>query len=655
MQTNSINFDIFVYCIYIVLPKIFSSITFKKKIHFIKASFFFLFLFSTVSSFYSIFLFFYFLLFLLSLIKMALPQLPSKCIECIINQIEENDIKTLHSATLVNHDWCKISIIRLWKTPLSFSNLITNSNPNFKNSNSNNSNSTNLTTKYPFNKFYKIIPILLSFLDLKSIKDLNNLSKNFYIPKDTLNFYPKLHYDLKIPIQDLKIPIYKSSFDYPKYIKNINFVDLVVLVNKWLNNLLSETLSNPSLFLNFYLYKSLSGWEYVRYITNSINFHCPFIHFDKNPQIFFNFIIESLFKVLINYSMINSLYIMDVSITNHLCNQLIQLDYNNNHHFLSNLSRLDFCQSIDSRILKNFSKYYNNNITTISLNILSDDSFDNMIDFINSLHSLQSVSIFGNNYIVTPIIQSLQNHISTLINLKLNSCIIDDNAIKSLSKFNNLQDLIFHQLHFTFDDDDDDDNDDYDDNDDDDDDDGINNIISKISTISTTNNLNFPKLKKLTYWEYSSKNSLINFIIKNNGHNLTHLDIHSSMERCIKLFDLISKNCPSLISLFTPISEQKDFVALFTILEHCKILKILYIYEFNIIKINEDVILSFINFIPDSLLYLKINKLEFSQFKLGYKLKNCSIISEVLFGKNTLAVKEFFSSIGNHEIRRLGN
>ncbi|CAB4474638.1 unnamed protein product [Rhizophagus irregularis] len=565
---------------------------------------------------------------------MILPELPSKCIECIINQIEENDIKTLHSATLVNHDWCKFSIVRLWRAPLSFSNLITNSNPNLKNSNS---NSTNLTTKYPFNKFYKIIPILLSFLDLNSKKDLNNLSKHFYIPKDTSNFYPRLHYDLKIPIQDLKIPTSSSSFDYPKYIKLVSFVDLVVLVNKWLNNLLSETLSNSSRFLNFYLYKSLSGWEYLRYMTNSINFHCPFINFDKNPQIFFNFIIESLFKILFNYSMIDSLYIMDVSIiTNHLCKQLIQLDHNNNDQFLSNLSHFDFCQMIDSRILKKISKY---NIISISLSISSEDSFDDVIDFINSLHSLQSVSIIGNNVIVTPIIQSLQIHTSTLIKLKLNSCIIDDDAIKSLSKFDNLQDLILHQLHFTID------NDDDDDDDDENDDDDINNNI----IIS----LNFPKLKKLTYWEYSSKNSLITFIIKNNGHNLTHLDIHTSMERCIKLFDLISKNCSSLISLITPISEEKDFIALFSILKHCKFLKILYVYEFNIITINEDVILSFINFIPDSLLYLKINKLEFSQFKLGYQLKNCSIISEVLFGKNSLAVKEFFSSIGNQEIRRL--
>ncbi|GBC25924.2 hypothetical protein GLOIN_2v1764605 [Rhizophagus irregularis DAOM 181602=DAOM 197198] len=516
---------------------------------------------------------------------MILPELPSKCIECIINQIEENDIKTLHSATLVNHDWCKFSIVRLWRAPLSFSNLITNSNPNLKNSNS---NSTNLTTKYPFNKFYKIIPILLSFLDLNSKKDLNNLSKHFYIPKDTSNFYPRLHYDLKIPIQDLKIPTSSSSFDYPKYIKLVSFVDLVVLVNKWLNNLLSETLSNSSRFLNFYLYKSLSGWEYLRYMTNSINFHCPFINFDKNPQIFFNFIIESLFKILFNYSMIDSLYIMDVSIiTNHLCKQLIQLDHNNNDQFLSNLSHFDFCQMIDSRILKKISKY---NIISISLSISSEDSFDDVIDFINSLHSLQSVSIIGNNVIVTPIIQSLQIHTSTLIKLKLNSCIIDDDAIKSLSKFDNLQDLILHQLHFTID------NDDDDDDDENDDDDINNNIIIS---------LNFPKLKKLTYWEYSSKNSLITFIIKNNGHNLTHLDIHTSMERCIKLFDLISKNCSSLISLITPISEEKDFIALFSILKHC------------------------------------------------YQLKNCSIISEVLFGKNSLAVKEFFSSIGNQEIRRL--
>ncbi|RIA99761.1 hypothetical protein C1645_746603, partial [Glomus cerebriforme] len=405
---------------------------------------------------------------------MNLPKLPSKCVECIIKHIDENDIKTLHSTTLVNRDWCKFSVIRLWKTPLSFSNLISNLNSNSKlESKSNSINSTTNLTKYPFNNFYKIIPILLSFLDVNFQKDLNNLSKQFYIPKNTLNFYPKLQYDLKIPIDDLKIPTHTIlSFDYPKYIKHVNFVDLVVLANKWLNNLLSETLSSSSIFLNFYLYKSLGRWDYIRYMTNSINFHCPFIHFDKNPQIFFKFILESLFKVLFNYSQINSLSIMDVSVTHHPCNQLNRLDHN---HFLSNLTSFSFCQTIDSGLLKKISGLIHDTITTISISIVSDESFVDVIDFINSLHSLQSISILGNNTNVTSIIQSLQNHTSTLIKLKLNLCIIDDDAIESLSECDHLQELIFHQLHFTFDD--------------------------EIDNISM-NYLYFPQLKKLNYWEY---------------------------------------------------------------------------------------------------------------------------------------------------------
>ena len=153
--------------------------------------------------------------------------LPNECVECIIKHIDENDIKTLYSATLVNRNWCSISMIRLWQTPLSSITSSTNSLNNSSNNNHHQSNS------------FKIIPILLSFLDLQRKKDLKILAKQFYIPKDTLNFYPKLQKDLKVPINNLKIPD-TQLFEYPKYIKRINFVELVTLVNKWLNNLLNE-------------------------------------------------------------------------------------------------------------------------------------------------------------------------------------------------------------------------------------------------------------------------------------------------------------------------------------------------------------------------------------------------------------------------------
>ncbi|CAG8617316.1 10947_t:CDS:1, partial [Funneliformis caledonium] len=521
--------------------------------------------------------------------------LPNECVECILKHIDENDIKTLYSTTLINRNWCRIGMVRLWKTPLSSKSSITSSNLTDISSNPSNTHNT-----------YKIIPVLLSFLDKERKKELRILSKQFYIPKDTLNFHPRLQRDLKIPLHPLKIPDTSNLFEYPKYIERINFVELVGLVNKWVNSLLNDVLSTPSMFLNFYLYKCLNGWEYLRYITNHTNFRCPFIQFDKNPQVFFNFLLESLFQVLIKYSQIDSLSIINISNTQPLCLQLEKYLQNDdiNKRFLSNLNSFDFCQSINSRIFTKISDLVRDTITTISIFIIPEElgvdegeNLDLVIRFINSLHSLQSVSFIGyNNINVTPIILSLQKHSSTLTTLKLILCTIDDEAIICLSKWDHLRELAFYQLHFIF-----------------------NNDLS--STITSDDKI-FPQLKTLDYVEYSSTNSLIAWIIQNNGYNLTHLDIHTNIERCIKLFDIISKNCPSLISLTTPISEQRDFIALFPILEHCNHLKRLFIYEFNIISINEDVLSSFIKILPDSLLYLKINKFEFSQINLGCKLKD---------------------------------
>ncbi|CAI2184022.1 677_t:CDS:2, partial [Funneliformis geosporum] len=508
--------------------------------------------------------------------------LPNECVECIIKHFDENDIKTLYSATLVNRNWCKISMIRLWKIPLS----------------SNSSNSTNSPSNS--SNTHKIITVLLSFLDKESKEELKILANRFYIPKDTLNLYPKLQRDLKIPLYHLKIPDTPHLFEYPKYIERINFVDLVGLVNKWVNNLLNELLSTSSMSLNFYLYKCLNGWEYIRYITNQTNFRCPFIQFDKKPQEFFKFLLESLFQVLIKYSQIDTLSIINISNTQPLILQLDKYLQNDdiNKRLLLNLNSFDFCQTINSRIFMKLSELVRDTITTISIFIIPEglgvdegENMDHVISFIKSLRFLKSVSFIGyNNTNATQIILSLQKHSSTLTTLKLTLCTIDDDAIKCLSRWDHLQELIFHQLHFIF-----------------------NNDLS--STIKSEDKI-FPKLKILNYVEYSSKNSLIAWIIQNNGYNLTHLDIHTNIERCIKIFDIISKNCPSLISLTTPITEQRDFTALFSILEHCNQLKRLFIYEFNIININEDVLSSFIEIIPDSLLYLKINKFEFSQIKL---------------------------------------
>jgi len=59
----------------------------------------------------------------------------------------------------------------------------------------------------------------------------------------------------------------------------------------------------------------LNRWENI---TISIILRCPFIQFDKKSREFFNLLLESLFQVLIKYSQIKSLSIIDTSNTQHL-------------------------------------------------------------------------------------------------------------------------------------------------------------------------------------------------------------------------------------------------------------------------------------------------------------------------------------------------
>jgi len=229
---------------------------------------------------------------------------------------------------------------------------------------------------------------------------------------------------------------------------------------------------------------------------------------------------------------------------------------------LSNLNSFDFCQTLDPKIFTRISEWIADTITTISIFIVpegsGDESLGIVMKFVDSLGSLKSVSIVGHvNIDVTPIILSLRKHSSSLITLKLALCTIDDDAMKSLSEHDQLREIVFHQLHFS------------------------SNHEIPLPLIS------LPRLKSLNYWEYNSTNSPVHRIIRDNGENLTHLNIHTNIERCIKLFDTISTNCPFLISFTTPISEQRDFIALFSILERCNHLKRLCIHEFNIININE--------------------------------------------------------------------
>ncbi|GBC00851.1 hypothetical protein RclHR1_00040002 [Rhizophagus clarus] len=116
---------------------------------------------------------------------MLSPCLPVEVIDMIISNIDEYDSSTLLNVSLINKKWCLIGILHLWRYPF----IKTNSKARFK-------------------AHSKIITTLLSHLDQKtqSFLKINGL---FDIPHQT-------------------------TFNYPSFIKQIDFVILRKLIWFWL-------------------------------------------------------------------------------------------------------------------------------------------------------------------------------------------------------------------------------------------------------------------------------------------------------------------------------------------------------------------------------------------------------------------------------------
>src|SRR3954468_9960421 len=111
--------------------------------------------------------------------------LPVEVIDIIIDSIDKYDSSTLLNVSLVDRTWCLIGMRHLWKYPFIKLN------------------------KNRFKNYSKIITILLFFLDdnTKSFLEINDL---FDIPS-------------------------KTTFDYPSFIRQIDFVILHNLISSWLN------------------------------------------------------------------------------------------------------------------------------------------------------------------------------------------------------------------------------------------------------------------------------------------------------------------------------------------------------------------------------------------------------------------------------------
>ncbi|CAG8535692.1 573_t:CDS:2, partial [Dentiscutata heterogama] len=103
-------------------------------------------------------------------------------LENIISHIDKYDVKTQHSALLVNRKWCKIAIQYLWSEPFSY--------------------------RIKERQLYKIIPIYMSFF-----------------PNDIIENLEKLH---KLPAPNIK-----GTFNYPSYLRSFNLEFLGDALVEW--------------------------------------------------------------------------------------------------------------------------------------------------------------------------------------------------------------------------------------------------------------------------------------------------------------------------------------------------------------------------------------------------------------------------------------
>ncbi|CAB4487321.1 unnamed protein product [Rhizophagus irregularis] len=110
----------------------------------------------------------------------------AKVIDIIISHIDKSDSSILLNVSLINREWCLIGILHLWKNPF-----------------------IKINSKARFKVYSKIITILLSHLDDKTQSFLK-VKDSFGIPR-------------------------RTTFNYPSFIRQIDFVILCNLIHSWLD------------------------------------------------------------------------------------------------------------------------------------------------------------------------------------------------------------------------------------------------------------------------------------------------------------------------------------------------------------------------------------------------------------------------------------
>lgn len=357
-------------------------------------------------------------------------KLPNECIQNILKYVNKDDYKTFYYVTLISRQWCRNSIIFLWKQPFNIPD-------NFKNR-------------------YKLISILLYF------------------------------YDINQNIVYQTTSVIAPSFNYPSFLKNLNSDNLAKITLEWITRNYSTKKkknyrNNNQKTFNSYRNKiKLLKKIFKTNLTNS----------SLKEQ--FNLIIQPIIYVIMErctniehlyignyYSNNKNYYFLENYIEEYLLKNDLRKCFNN-------LTTFNCYQSnIDPIIFLKFSNDIRN-ITSLSVTISNNNIFDDgklkeLVQLMNSQENLNSLSI-RNEYnadmslvfeAISRKSNSLQklelishrnlkpdeaHYLSQCVNLKeliLDGIRIGDEIVDPLlinSKFFNLKDLrlmnIFQQTSF---------------------------------------------------------------------------------------------------------------------------------------------------------------------------------------------------------------
>ncbi|RHZ67806.1 hypothetical protein Glove_299g96 [Diversispora epigaea] len=411
-------------------------------------------------------------------------------LKIIISHIEYDDVKSLYSFSLVNKSWCKIGIPYLWKSPLS------------------------LKLTY-INNHIKIIPIYISCLDKKAKLNLSQILKNDFIKRENIliesihnsnsnsnsnnnnnnnnNNNDKLS-EISENLRNLRnsfinllrsnyLSTKSSSFNYLKFINEIDLYNLYKLIFEWLANLYSNVIIK-------YIINDTNS------LINSINANIK--NLNSNDEIFHDqtrILTQEFFNLFIN----NSNHLQHLKFEDHYNSPLTLIqsfltDNNNDRQKLkSQLSKIESLHlqlnNIFPDLISKFITYKSYQLHTISLSSKYEEVPPDFSSLIEKQEGLK-ILFLKQVIIDTPTFGSINSQYSPLGNLSLINVIINSsNSLKKLSKCINL-----HTLRIEFD----------------------KKIPETYNNLSKLWNLHFPLLNKLIIIGSISKNDLENHSFEDN-------------------------------------------------------------------------------------------------------------------------------------------